>query len=182
MYKNSRHHGHDRYRSRILHLFSLYEKNSNTEKQAEDAKYLAVLVSGYLEQAIKEILLQYSVSTSGTSVAKYIKDSWPSSKNMNTKNIEEILKQFNERWAQEFNNWLNTSDTNSEDDSARKKRRSTVLTDRKSDINSIISWRNYIAHGQESKTTNVTLVSVKDKFETINKLVVFMENLIIQKS
>lgn len=178
MAPRSRHHGHDKYKSRITHLFKLYADNTNTETQAEDAKYLAVLVSGYLEQAIKEILLEYASSLSATSVAKYIKDSWPTSKNMNTSNIESILKQFNEDWAKEFSDWLATCNEPYSNGEGTVSRRRPKKIDRKGDINSIVKWRNHIAHGQEAKTTNVTLVSVKDKFSTVRDLVSLVEGMV----
>jgi hypothetical protein len=158
MATRSRHKGHDQYKSRIIHLFKLYAENSNTETQSDNAKYLAVLVSGYLEQAIKEILLHYSTSKSTIEISKYLRDTWPTSKNMNTTNIESILNKFNEKWSTEFSEWLNDT--------------------RKGDINSIIKWRNFIAHGQESNTTGVTLVSVKEKFTTIKDLVSLIENMV----
>ncbi|TMO72594.1 HEPN domain-containing protein [Pseudoalteromonas aurantia] len=181
MAKRTRHQGHDKYKTRIKHLFSIYSENPNTETQAEDAKYLAVLVSGYLEQAIKEVLLEYSSSTSAPNVSKYIKDSWPTSRNMNVENIKNILKQFNEEWADKFSDWLVEHNGLNGCEQGSTKRKSVKKADRKSDVNTIVSWRNYIAHGQESKTTNVTLVSVKEKFNTINELVAFIEGLVKPK-
>ena len=166
-----RHQGHDKYKTRINHLFELYADDSNTETQADNAKYLAVLVSGYLEQAIKEILLQYATLISAPPVSNYIKETWPTSKNMNAANIKSILEQFNKKWADEFSDWLEVTN-NKETNGDRKKRRNRVIKeDRKGDINLLVSWRNYIAHGQESKTTGVTLVSVKEKFVTVRNLV-----------
>ena len=158
-----RHQGHDKYKKRIKYLFELYSENPNPETQSEDAKYLAVLVSGYLEQAIKEVLLEYSASISAPNVSKYIKDSWPTSRNMTVQNIERILKQFNDEWATSFSDWLAISNVGNNCKQGSVKRRGTKRTDRKSDVNTIVNWRNYIAHGQESKTTNVTLVSVKER-------------------
>lgn len=174
----NRHQGHDKYKTRIKYLFKLYSENPNTETQAEDAKYLAVLVSGYLEQAIKEVLLEYSSSISAPNVSKYIKDSWPTSKNMTVQNIENILKQFNEDWAVRFTDWLVATNTDENHDGGSIKRKGIKIADRKSDVNTIVKWRNYIAHGQESKTTNVTLVSVREKFNTIKGLVSFIEELV----
>ncbi|WDZ72940.1 hypothetical protein PWW31_03870 [Vibrio harveyi] len=41
-----------------------------------------------------------------------------------------------------------------------------------------MSWRNSIAHGQESKTNGVTLVSVRKAFSTVSELVSFIDTLI----
>lgn len=158
MAPRSRHQGHDKYKSRITHLFKVYAEDSNTETQSDNAKYLAVLVSGYLEQAVKELLLRYASQGARPQISRYIEETWPISRNMNTSNINDILGQFNSTWSNDFLSWLE-QDVN-----------------RKSNINSIIRWRNGIAHGQESNTTGVTLVSVSNAFSTITELVLFIDN------
>lgn len=161
MSRHSRHNSHDKYRSRIDHLLKSYAAEDSTpEAQAHNAKYLAVLVSGYLEQAIKELLLQYASKGARKQISRYVEETWPISKNMNTDNIKTILGQFNSSWSEDFLEWLNGK------------------VDRKNDINSIVSWRNSIAHGQESKTNGVTLVSVRKAFSTVSELVSFIDTLI----
>ncbi len=160
MVSRSRHTGHDQYKSKITHLFRLYHEVSDPEEQAHKAKYLAVLVSGYLEQAIKEILLNYSSQGSRPQISRYIKETWPISRNMKTENIKDILSQFNASWSEEFSSWLSQDD------------------DRKGHINSIVRWRNSIAHGQESNTTGVTLPSVRNAFSTISDLVSLIDDMV----
>ncbi|PMH10195.1 MULTISPECIES: MAE_28990/MAE_18760 family HEPN-like nuclease [Vibrio] len=161
MARSSRHNGHDRYKSRITNLFQSYGADSNPESQAHNAKYLAVLVSGYLEQAVKELLLQYASQGTRSQITRYIEETWPISRNMNVENIKTILNQFNTGWSQEFSIWLEEEGKN-----------------RKNDINSIVRWRNSIAHGQESNTTGVTLVSVRNAFCTIKELVSFIDEMV----
>lgn len=158
----SRHQGHDKYKSRIESLIKLYDAQAknldiNIEIHSHNAKYLAVLVSGYLEQAVKEILLGYATQISRPQISRYLEKTWPISKNMYVDTIKEILNQFNLSWGEELNVWLNEDDR------------------RKSDINLIVSWRNSISHGQESNTTGVTLVSVNERFKTVKSLVGFLE-------
>ncbi|WP_202904920.1 HEPN domain-containing protein [Neptunomonas antarctica] len=153
----SRHKGHDKYKSRITNLFNVYDNVSDPAEQAHNAKYLAVLVSGYLEQAIKELLLHYTFQGARPQISRYIEETWPISRNMNTQNINDILGQFNSKWSEDFLYWLEQDDN------------------RKSNINSIVRWRNGIAHGQESNTTGVTLVSVRNAFSTIGDLVSFID-------
>jgi hypothetical protein len=160
MPSRSRHEGHDKYKSRITHLFKLYAEDMNTETQADNAKYLAVLVSGYLEQAIKELLLYYVSQGTRSQISNYIEKTWPISKNMKAENIETILSQFDSSWADEFQSWLRKEDH------------------RKGHINSIVIWRNSIAHGQESNTTGVTLVSVRKAFSTIVDLVSLIDTMV----
>jgi hypothetical protein len=155
----SRHKGHDKYKSRITNLFKSYE-DSDPETQTHNAKYLAVLVSGYLEQAVKELLLHYAFQGARPEISRYIEETWPISRNMNTKNINEILSRFNLKWSEEFLFWLEQDDN------------------RKNNINSIVRWRNGIAHGQEANTTGVTLVSVRTAFTTIVGLVSLIDAMV----
>lgn len=160
MAPRSRHQGHDKYKTRIDSLLSSYldeDEDSSPESQSNNAKYLAVLMSGYLEQAIKELLLDYASKGARQQISMYIENTWPKSMNMNDKNIKIILNKFNAAWGEAFSAWLGEKDN------------------RKSDINDIVSWRNRIAHGQESNTNGVTLFSVKDKFLTVKLLVTFLE-------
>ncbi|GAC17492.1 HEPN domain-containing protein [Paraglaciecola arctica] len=163
MASHSRHAGHDKYKSRIDSLIKSYiAEDSSPESQAHSAKYLAVLVSGYLEQAIKELLLHYASKGARPQISRYIEETWPRSRNMNTKNINDILAQFNSKWSEEFSSWLEQEDN------------------RKRNINSIVRWRNGIAHGQESNTTGVTLVSVRTAFTTIVGLVTLIDAMVKQ--
>lgn len=160
MSQRSRHRGHDKYKSRIINLFKSYAEETNLESQAHSAKYLAVLVSGYLEQAIKELLLHYTSQGTRSQISRYVEKTWPISRNMKADSIQNILNQFDSEWGDEFHNWLTKDDK------------------RKSHINSIVEWRNSIAHGQESNTTGVTLVSVNTAFTTIVNLVALIEAMV----
>jgi hypothetical protein len=153
-----RHNSHDKYKTRINYLFEFYE-DSEPESQSHNAKYLAVLVSGYLEQAIKELMLHYTSQGTRTQISKYVEKTWPISRSMKVDNIETILNQFDLKWGEKFQDWLKGDD------------------ERKGHINSIVEWRNSIAHGQESNTTGVTLHSVKTAFSTIKDLVSFIEKI-----
>ncbi len=162
MLSRSRHQSHIKYKNKIDDLLKNYNSlvsNSEIEMMAHNAKYIAVLVSGYLEQAIKEVLLNYANQGSRQHIIRYLEKSWPKSRNMNTSNIDVILKQFSKSWSISFASWISDQEN------------------RKGDINNLVSWRNDIAHGNESNTTGVTISSVSQKFTTIKSLVTFIESL-----
>lgn len=131
------------------------------EDQADWAKYLSVLVSGYLEQALKEILLEFAGRQNAARLQSYITGTWPESRNMKPANIREILNHFDQRWANEFDDWLQAGDQY------------------KSEISSLVSSRNDIAHGKEANTNNVTLRSTRNRLRIALELVNFLENLIL---
>lgn len=149
----------DSYRARLNELAQRSPEDS--EDQAHWAKYLSVLISGYLEQSIKDVLFEYTAAYQAIRLGKYIEDTWPKSRGMKTSNILLILKQFDESWGESFLAWLNDNDQY------------------KDKINSLIQNRHDIAHGKEANTTNVTLPSARTKLEIAFDLVDFLENLIL---
>jgi hypothetical protein len=158
MTSRSRHNSHEKYKQRITSLCNSYDRVIDLEEQAHNAKYLAVLISGYLEQAIKELLLHYTSLGSRSQISRYIEKTWPISRNMKTENIKVILNQFDSKWGDEFQVRFG-------DDEVKK-----------GHINSIVEWRNSIAHGQEANTRGVTMVSVRNAFQTVGDLVSFIES------
>lgn len=76
------------YRARLEELAR--KAPDEPEEQADWAKYLSVLVSGYLEQALKEILLEFAGRHDANRLQQYIAGTWPESRNMKTANIKEI--------------------------------------------------------------------------------------------
>ncbi|MCP1232034.1 MAE_28990/MAE_18760 family HEPN-like nuclease [Acetobacter indonesiensis] len=130
------------------------------EEQADWAKYLSVLISGYIEQSLKEILLEFVSRHETSRLEKYISDTWPDSRNMRISNIESILKCFDSGWSIEFSSWINSKENY------------------KSEINSLISSRNDIAHGKEANTTNVTLRSMRSRLRISLEIIEKIENII----
>lgn len=131
------------------------------ELDAHWAKYACVLVSGYLEKSVKELLLNYAVLKSEQKVSFYIEKSWPNSMNMNSRNIIQIVGKFDAGWEIEIQDWLGTGDQSN-----------------KSIIDGIITTRNNIAHGSEANTNGVTINSVTSQFETAKGLVAKLESLV----
>ena len=153
-----------RYRSRIEVLIKNPPQGSEGilsefEAKAHWAKYVCVLVSGYIEQAVKEVLLEHSAQSAAPRVSSYVEKTWPISKNMACSSISEILGHFDTRWSENFATWIDEKE------------------ERKKEINEIVAWRNSIAHGKESSTNNVTIGSVATKFSSACELVDFVEEL-----
>ncbi|WP_290494197.1 HEPN domain-containing protein [Hyphomonas sp. UBA4494] len=147
------------YRSRLAELAT--RTPEDPEEQAHWAKYLSVLISGYLEQSIKEILLEFTSTHGAVRLSHYIEATWPESRNMKTSNIKEILEKFEHSWGERFVAWLDLNETF------------------KSEINSLISGRNDIAHGKEANTTNVTLRSTRTRLQIAFDVVEFLEELVL---
>ena len=152
------------YRARLNQLVKQSDQDPQSlatqlEMQAHWAKYICVLTSGYIEQAVKEIMLRHSKDRSAPNIASYIENSWPNSKNMNCDQLAKTLKSFDKHWESEFQNWLNAKE------------------ERKEHINQLVSWRNNIAHGNERNTNGVTIRSVSTHFKSACELIDFIEGL-----
>lgn len=147
------------YRSRLDELVK--KTPEDPEDQSHWAKYLTVLISGYLEQSIKEIFLELTASHDAIKLEKYIATTWPDSRNMRSSVISEILERFDDSWKLQFDNWLVTQENY------------------KSEINSLIGGRNDVAHGKEANTTNITLPSTRTRLNIAFEVVDFVENLVL---
>jgi len=134
---------------------------ASIELDAHWAKYACVLVSGYMEKSVMELLLSYAILKSENRVSFYIEKTWPKSKNMNSTNVIALVGNFDAGWGIEISNWLGNGDQSN-----------------KSIIDGIITTRNNIAHGSESNTNGVTINSVKSQFETAKGLITKLEDLI----
>ena len=124
-----------------------------TEMEANWAKYICILVYGYMEWAIREILVQHVQSNASPNVVRHVERTWPRSRNMKSDVIVGILNGFDKQWGDSMSDWF-------AEDGARKQQ-----------INEIVSWRNDISHGNTANTGNVTMRSVKNKFELVQELV-----------
>lgn len=157
-----------RYRSRIGNLISKPPTSeggvgSESEVHAHWAKYTCVLISGFIEQSVKEIVIDHASTTASPRIRRYVEGTWPSSKNMKCDAILDILDNFDEVWSAKFRAWLEEEE-------------------RKKEINEIIKWRNDIAHGKEANTNNVTIGSVKTKFRIACDLIDFLEALPVEEA
>lgn len=128
------------------------------EAESNWSKYVCVLISGYLEQAFKDICFAYAVKNSHPFVFNYVEKNWPESSNMWIHNIVSITRSFNDKWADFIDGWVTEQDL-------------------KVHINGLVSWRNKISHGEDNSTTGVTMNSVKQKYEAVNKLLDKLEEL-----
>ena len=156
-----------RYRGRIAKILadppSKLTDGLSTAIDAHWAKYACVLVSGYLEQSIREIMIDFCTGKAAPSIARYIDRSWPKSANMRPEFILKIMEDFSEDWHLHVTGWL---------DQDSGSRRST--------IKSIVTLRNNIAHGNESNTTGVTMVAVTEQFRVACSLVDELELLVLK--
>ena len=121
---------------------------SDPELQSDFARYLCVLVSGYLERAITALILEHSARKSAPSVQRFVESQTRRLTNVNSQRLKELLGSFDPDWQQDLSVFL--------------------VDERKDAIDSIVSLRNTIAHGQ---SVGVTYNQVRRYYEQIQKVI-----------
>lgn len=103
------------------------------ETKAHLSRYLCVRTSGYLENVIRFLIANYCDGTSPQSISNYVVKRTKYITNLDYNKIRSLLSEFNTEWSIGFE---------------------TVITDQqKSSINSVVSNRNSIAHGNNDSIT-----------------------------
>ena len=140
-------------RARLAATFALVARMNDQELQSEFAKYLCVLVSGFLEQAVRDILLSYASLNSDQFVARYVEGTVERT-NLNAKRLEEIVGRFSNDWQQKLHAY--------------------IVDERRAALGNIVTQRNAIAHGRDS---TITLQQVRDYYDRINEVLDFLVDL-----
>ena len=123
----------------------------NPEMLSHWAKYLCVVTFGLLESSIKEIYGDYAKNKSNTEIHNFVRASIKTSRNPSWEEIISIARKFNVDWGENLQ---------SVDDQIS------------SSVNSVVSLRNRIAHGED---TNITLHSMKEYYKDIKKAIQIIE-------
>jgi hypothetical protein len=130
--------------SRLDRVFESSKGISDEEIKSHYARYLCILLSGYLEESIKIIIRDYSSMKASPNLSNYINTSLHNLTNLNCEKIGNTLSYFNNNWKDKFENSL----TGEEKDS----------------IDSVVANRHLIAHGQN---VGVSYVRVKLWYKNI---------------
>src|SRR4030042_4974494 len=92
-----------RYRQRLDNLFSQISAFSgDAELQAQWARYLCVLVSGFLEVSICATYNQLAIKNASPNIANFVKCQLDSFQNPKMGKITELTRAFNSEWANEL--------------------------------------------------------------------------------
>jgi hypothetical protein len=141
------------YKKRLDYLFEKVDSLSgDLELQGHWARYLCVLVSGFLETSVIAIYSQYAQAKATPNVAKYVAHGLDGFTNPNMTRIIQVASCFNAQWG-----------TTLEQQTAGKI---------KDAVDSICANRNSIAHG---KNTGISYVSIKQWYKDAITVVELLE-------
>ena len=99
----------------------------NPELQSDFARYLCVLVSGYIEKAVVEFILEHAREKGAPTLQRFVEQQTKNFTNPKASRVQDLLGSFEPSWRQELEKFL--------------------VDERKDAVDSIVSLRNSIAHG-----------------------------------
>lgn len=144
-----------RYKQRLDNLFKQISAFSgNIELQSQWARYLCILVSGFLETAICAIYGEFARKTASPYVANFVKCELDSFQNPKMGKILELTRAFNPLWADELE--------------------TATEGELKDAVDSIVANRNQIAHGRD---VGITYTRIKNYYEDAIKVVDLVEKM-----
>lgn len=120
------------------------------------ARYLCVLVAGFLEQAMIEVALEHVRTHSHTSVQRHVDTRLRRFTSANTQNIIDLIGSFDPDWGLDLRGYL--------------------IDEHKDAINSVVNLRHTIAHG---RYTGLTMASVRNYYERVKEVVDHVSDLCI---
>ncbi len=144
-----------RYKQRLDNLFKQISAFSeNIELQSQWARYLCVLVSGFLETAICAIYGEFARKTASPYVANYVKWELDSFQNPKMGKILELTRAFNPLWADEL--------------------KIAAEGELEAAVDSVVANRNQIAHGRD---VGITYVRIKNYYKDVIEVVDLIEKM-----
>jgi hypothetical protein len=128
---------------------------ADLEVQSDYAKYLCVLVSGFFENAVVALVLDFAERRSSPEIMSFVErqlDHWT---NPNTEKIINLFGAFSADWRQLLMDYL--------------------VDQRKESLNSLIALRHKIAHGE---SVGISLSQLRAHYKNILEVVSYLTQLV----
>lgn len=129
------------------------------ELQKDFARYLCVLVSGYIERAIAQIVQEHARKNGSSTLHKFVAAKTSRFTSANPEKIMALLGSFNKDWHREIKEYLDEGSGDA--------------------INSVVTNRHKIAHGHDSQ---ITFSQIRDHYTKAKGLVNRVEELCLEES
>ena len=128
--------------------------SSALELKSDFAKYLCILVSGYIERAIAEIVQEHARLNGSPTLQKFVEARTNRTVSANPQKIIDLLGSFNKEWRHKIEEFLSG--------------------DQGAAVGTIVSNRHQIAHGRESQ---ITYSEVRNYYKKSQNLIVRVQEL-----
>jgi hypothetical protein len=121
---------------------------TDLELQSDLARYLCVLVSGFLETATSELVLAHARTHGAKSLQRFVDQRTKSFTNANSQKLTNLLGDFDPDWRVALEEF--------------------IVDDLKDAVDSVVDLRNKIAHGQ---SVGVTYKTISDYYSRVQRVV-----------
>jgi hypothetical protein len=142
-------------------LFGKISSISDPKDQSEWAKYLCVLVSGFIEESARVLLEQYCKNCAAVKVQNFVIGELGELTNCKTNKIKTILCKFSPAWEKEFIEEID--------------KRSRVVGEIKNSVDSVVANRHLIAHG---RSVGITYSTISSHYKSVKIAVEVLERVI----
>lgn len=124
------------------------------ELRADFSRYLCVLVSGYLEQALRNATAQYAQSRADPTVSNFVVKNTSRISNLTCDKIREHMTSFDRRWQDRLD--------------------ALLVDETKDAVNSVVALRHGVAHGQPA---DITYERITRYYGEVKRVVAVIEEL-----
>lgn len=145
------------YRKELDQQFREVDKIEDEEIKSMLVKFLCVRTSGLLENFIKSKISDYTDKKVPKEIKTYISGHFKDITSLNTKKIVNVLNSFSKDWAEDFKSYIEGHQQEKES------------------LNSLITNRHNISHGQMS---NITYNNIKQYYLDILSVMTKLDNII----
>ncbi|MGO9240460.1 MAG: HEPN domain-containing protein [Bryobacteraceae bacterium] len=124
------------------------ESSPDLEVRSDFARYLCVLVSGYLEKAVIELVQEHARTNGAPTLQRFVEQRTRRFANANSKRLQEFLGAFSSKWRADAESFL--------------------VEDLKDAVDGVIGLRHQIAHGG---SVSVTYQRIAEYYTRVQKVV-----------
>jgi HEPN superfamily RiboL-PSP-like protein len=140
------------HQARLEAAFQRAQSVNDLQLQADFARYLCVLVAGYLEQATRHIMGDFAVRKAHPHIGRYVERRLKFFTNANSQKLCDLVGDF--------------------DAEARVHLEAFLAGERKDAINSVVANRHEIAHGRD---VGLTLIRISEYHKHVAETVEFLQ-------
>jgi hypothetical protein len=146
---------------RIDFLFRKAASVADKAEQAEWAKYLCILVSGFIEESLRVLLEEYTRKRATPVIQNFVSGEIKDITNCKTSKIAVVLQRFNPKWENDFLSEIQA--------------KSRVDDEIKNSVDSVITNRHQIAHG---KNIGLRYATISTYYNNVKKAVEILDAVI----
>jgi len=136
-------------------LFDLVQRVEDDEEQALLAKFLCVRTSGFVESTCRNLINEFTNGTSPIQIRSYVNRETKYITNLRYDRVVALLNSFDSQWKSSFE--------------------SQVTEEHRTALNSIVSNRNNISHGEND---SISFLLMKDYYERVKEIVEILKKII----